>query len=104
MIRAHFEFKGQNHVSFTVEGHAKSGEWGHDLVCAGVSSVVIGGLSALKFEKRFAIAIGEGQVSLASKQAIDDHDRVVIATILRQLETIAAEHPENLSVKKTIAR
>ena len=39
MIQAKFKCKDGSFVSMTVLGHALSGEYGHDLVCAAVSTL-----------------------------------------------------------------
>jgi len=98
MIKAKFEFLGQEHAKIVIKGHAKSGQAGHDLVCAGVSSIVNGGQSALLHEKRFTIVNDEGYASIVSKEPLDPHDYVVLHTILRQLETIANKYPKNIQV------
>ena len=42
MITAEFCYEDENVVSYEISGHAFSAEPGHDLVCAGVSSIVFG--------------------------------------------------------------
>ena len=45
MIRVKVTYQKEIVTSLTVSGHANSGEYGKDLVCAGVSAVVVGGLN-----------------------------------------------------------
>lgn len=42
MVTVEIERSNRRIVSFTLSGHADSGPYGHDLVCAGVSAVAIG--------------------------------------------------------------
>ena len=47
MIRVIYEVKDEMYTSLQVSGHAESGEYGKDLVCASVSSIVFGFMNAL---------------------------------------------------------
>ena len=47
-------------TSLTVKGHANSAPHGEDLVCAAVSSILVGGCNALKEPNCFAIKLNEG--------------------------------------------
>lgn len=41
--------RGRNRImSFTMSGHAESGPYGHDLVCAGISAVSFGTVNAIE--------------------------------------------------------
>lgn len=42
MIHAHFDRTDEQYKTFTLSGHADSGPYGHDLVCAAVSALTIG--------------------------------------------------------------
>lgn len=42
MIYAKFERTDKQYIKFTLSGHAESGPYGHDLVCAAVSALTIG--------------------------------------------------------------
>ena len=42
MIYATFERTDKKYNKFTLSGHAESGPYGHDLVCAAVSALTIG--------------------------------------------------------------
>ncbi|HET7578269.1 MAG TPA: ribosomal-processing cysteine protease Prp [Bacillales bacterium] len=48
MVVAEIERKQGRIVSFTIRGHAHSGPYGHDLVCAGLSAVSIGTENAVE--------------------------------------------------------
>lgn len=41
MIRCIFKKTNENWISFTITGHAGFGEYGEDIVCAGVSALAI---------------------------------------------------------------
>ena len=73
----------------TIKGHANSGEFGKDLVCAAVSAIAIGSLNALDGEgENFDIEIDEGYVHIVAKGPISEHDTTVLETMIIQLKTI----------------
>ena len=50
MISVNVTFIGKDVKSLTVSGHANYDKYGKDIVCAGVSAVVTGGINALESE------------------------------------------------------
>lgn len=49
MIKATFKCKPDNHITqFEITGHADSGPYGQDIVCAAVSAVTIGTINSLQ--------------------------------------------------------
>ncbi|HET7522409.1 MAG TPA: ribosomal-processing cysteine protease Prp [Bacillales bacterium] len=48
MVTVEIERQNNQIVSFMLSGHANSGPYGHDLVCAGVSAVSIGTENAVE--------------------------------------------------------
>lgn len=47
MIKVEFTLMDGNIQSFIMSGHAESGPYGHDLVCAAVSAVTFGAVNAI---------------------------------------------------------
>jgi len=47
MIKVIYEVKDDLYTSLTVSGHANSDEYGKDLICASVSSIMFGFMNAL---------------------------------------------------------
>lgn len=82
-----------------VKGHANSAEFGHDLVCAAVSAVVIGGLNNLKQPKDFELKVDEGHVIAKAINDVSAHDAIVIETIICGLKTIQIEQPDYVTIK-----
>ena len=60
MIKILIKYEGNEFDSLEVKGHANSAPHGQDLVCAGVSAILIGGLNNLDNVKSFDIKIEEG--------------------------------------------
>lgn len=98
MIHARFVFKKSSLSSLEVAGHANSAPKGEDLVCAGVSAIVLGGLNALDDEHE--IKIEEGHVLLRAIKAPSKHDAVVLETIYRQLKSLAESHPQYVRLER----
>lgn len=79
----------------SISGHAMSGPYGHDLVCAGVSAVSIGALNALDgmFSDDCRLEMDNNQIIievLQDSQALQQCLRMLYG----QLETIALQHPQ----------
>lgn len=73
-----------------ISGHANSNEYGKDLVCAGVSSVVTGVCNTLAhhdFLDIGTIDFKEGYVSIASKHMTSEH-QLILETLITTLENI----------------
>ena len=99
MINVRVCEKNDSIVLIEIKGHAEFAEYGKDIVCAGVSSI-IGGLNALDHPERFDIKINNGYVFLEKMQTISKHDRVVIETMVTQLETIKDSYKDYISIRK----
>jgi hypothetical protein len=86
--------------SLRVKGHADFAPHGQDLVCAGVSAIVIGGINSLKYPESFDIFQESGLVviKLKPKENITNYDAVVINTMLIQLETIEQSYGKYITV------
>ena len=89
--------KGNLPVGFKVLGHAGSGPYGHDLVCAAVSSIITGGFNAFRDEDIVKCSLDEGKAEIEIYQ--NDKSVVILSTLIRQLETIAEAYPKNLKIK-----
>ncbi len=98
MIRVLYERNGAA-LHLSISGHAKSAEAGKDLVCAAVSAIATGGLNALQHPDLFAIVLKEGHADIKTAE-IAAHDEIVILTMLKQLETVAAAHPQYIQITK----
>lgn len=84
--------------SISIKGHGNM-EWGKDIVCAAVSSCFIGALNALKNEKSFEFKVEEGDGSVKAISELDMHDKIVLETLVIQLNTIANSFPDIVKIK-----
>lgn len=91
-------------VGLSAQGHAGSGPYGHDLVCAGVSSVITGGFNAIEDKQEFDMTLFEGYAKVKpwfNNARISKHDLIVLDTIVTQLMTIQEAHPKSIAISKT---
>jgi len=85
-------------VSLTVKGHANSAPKGEDLVCAAVSSVLVGGCNALTSPNCFAIKLDSGDASIVEKSIANKHDYEVLETMMIQFKTIEESNAKFLQI------
>ena len=99
MIKINVGYHGTSIRYLKVEGHANYDEYGKDIVCAGVSSIVTGALNNLDV-KNFKIQMNDGLVEIEVKGELTTHDEVVLETILVQLQTMAESYPKFIKIIK----
>ena len=102
MIRILVNYSNGKFESMEIKGHANSGDYGKDVVCAGVSSVFIGGLNNLEEPESFDIRIEEGDssIQLRKGKTLKAHDEIVLETIIVSLKTIAESYPKNVIISE----
>ena len=96
MIKVVYEAQAET-IRLVITGHANSAPHGEDLVCAAASAIATGGLNALSHPTSYQIVSKEGLIELNAPHP-DDHDRIVIAMMVRQLETLAEAHPRYIRI------
>lgn len=99
MIKVEIRYVNDKFAYLEVKGHANDGEYGKDLVCAGVSSIVVGALNNID-AKNYDITIKEGHVKVQTINEITTHDEIVFETLLTQLETMEESYPLNIKIIK----
>ncbi len=99
MIKIVFAYRDSDIVSLEVKGHANSAPHGKDLVCAGVSAVMLG-LNALTDDDNYDLKQNEGHVLITAKNTVTEHDRIVFSTIEKQLESLASSYPDNVRLER----
>ena len=85
-------------TNLTVKGHANSAPHGEDLVCAAVSSILVGGCNALKEPNCFAIKLNEGDASVVEISHANEHDYEVLEVMLVQFKSVEETSPKFLKV------
>lgn len=84
-----------------IDGHALSGPYGNDLVCAAVSAISTGTLNALANEKNVRLVQSEGHAEIALKTSTNQRVAIVLDTMLIQLQTVQQSHPKNVKIIST---
>lgn len=85
--------------SLVCYGHANSGQYGQDIVCASVSAVITGGFNTISNPDGFEMILDEGYALLKAKEEVSNHDEVVIETIITSLKTISQAYPKYVKIK-----
>ncbi len=100
MIKVNYHKEDGYVKNLTILGHADFSKNNDlDLVCACVSSIVIGGLNAIKDEKNYIMSVNSGDVRVEAKET-NDHDNDVIETIIMQIKTLETKYSKNINVKE----
>lgn len=99
MIKVLIKYSENKFDSLIVKGHANNNEYGRDIVCAGVSAVITGGLNNLNNPHDFRIVLEEGYAEVVKIKDISEHDEIVIQTIVCGLKTIEESYKQFISIK-----
>ena len=98
MIKITASRKNGKIVNLTVKGHANSAPHGEDLVCAAVSSILVGGCNALSQPNCFAIKLDSGDASVTELNHANEHDYEVLEVMLVQFKSVEETSPKFLKV------
>ena len=85
----------------TVSGHAGNAEYGKDIVCASVSSIIYTTINAIaSFDKSYIDVTDDGKVMVIKIKKEDEIVLKLIANMFEMLKSVANDYPKNLSVKE----
>ena len=85
----------------TVKGHAKFNEYGKDIVCASVSSIIyttINGIASIN--KNYLTVQDDGNIMIIKIKEKDEIVLKLINNMLEMLKSVAKDYPKNLIVKE----
>lgn len=100
MISVNVKFMGNDVLSLTVSGHANYDKYGKDIVCAGVSAIVTGGINALESEvENVEIINKENELGV---KVINSNEKIqiILNTMLIQLQTIEISYKKYIKINK----
>ncbi|MFC4388361.1 ribosomal-processing cysteine protease Prp [Gracilibacillus marinus] len=90
--------------SFTITGHAGSGPYGHDLVCAAVSAVSFGAVNAVLELCEIDVAIDQAgddggylKVTIPN-ESMDDKASLLLEGMVVSLQTIERDYGQFISI------
>ena len=100
MISVNVTFMGKEVKSLTVSGHANYDKYGKDIVCAGVSAVVTGGINALENQVENIEIINEENKLGVKVINSNEYIQIILKTIIIQLETIENSYKKYIKITK----
>lgn len=102
MVKVSVEFNHDKIQSVKIKGHAGSGEYGNDLVCAGVSSIGVGILNALDeiCQDTYEADVSSGYISIAVNDLSCEKTQLIIRTLYIQLLTMEVSYQEFIKITK----
>jgi len=108
MIKSVIERDEQGNIaSFTLSGHADSGDYGHDIVCAAVSAVAIGAVNGVEALAGFeptveADEVNGGHLSLKIDQEITGEQahiaQIILENMVLSLQSIQEQYGDYLTL------
>jgi len=100
MIRVVYQLTADRVTYLQVEGHAGHGPYGHDLVCSAVSALTVGGLNNLHQPNNYLLTVRDGYLEVNQQQPGDDHDAIVLETILTGLRSVEQTYPAHIKIER----
>lgn len=102
MIKVKLAYHDAALTYIKVSGHANSDEYGKDLVCAGVSTIIVGVYNTL--EKLGMLDIGTFKVEEGLAEftihKITRESQLILETLVTTLETIEYSYGDFIQIKK----
>lgn len=93
-------FKTNSYIKFfSVNGHANSDEYGSDLVCAGVSSIVFGLVNTLD-KNMVNIQINKNEVKIIVNKK-DKKTQIILEALYISLKTMEKKNKKYLRIGET---
>lgn len=102
MIKIRINKTNNKYSSLEVSGHSNYDEKGKDIVCAGVSAIVTGGLNAMTYENKNKIScvIKDGYVNVDVLDINDDKLQLIMDVIVIQLRTIEENYKKYIKINE----
>ena len=102
MIKIQINKTNDKYSSLLVSGHSNYDEHGKDIVCAGVSAIVTGGLNALIIEnkKKISYRVNDGYVNVDVLDIDDDKLQIIMDVIVVQLKTIEESYKKYVKISE----
>lgn len=94
MIKVTFKYVNSSFKYLEIVGHSSD-----NLVCAGVSSIFVGGMNCLN-NKDYEISIVEGNSYCKAINKISQKDEIILETIYIQLKTISETYKKEVKIIK----
>ncbi|MUV39506.1 uncharacterized protein JNUCC1_03384 [Lentibacillus sp. JNUCC-1] len=108
MIRLKVWRKQKHITSFELSGHAESGPYGYDLVCAGVSAVSFGAVNAVIALCGIDLEISQQQdggylhvaIPDITERKVGDEVQLLLEGMLVSMETIERDYSQFITIEQ----
>ncbi len=84
-----------------ISGHANHNEYGKDIVCASVSSIIYTSLNAIKCLKDNTLEVKDNEVMEITYLEEDEITSKLISNMMDLLKDLENDYPKNISVKES---
>lgn len=85
----------------TISGHANSADYGKDIVCASVSSIVYTTVNALKRYSSSSVNFEDNQKMTITVLKDDEITKLLIDNMFDLLHSLEEDYPKNICVKES---
>ncbi len=101
MIRIDIKKKKDNFITITLKGHAMYDDYGKDIVCAGVSSILITSVNGiLKFDKN-ALNVNQKKDEVELKILKNDLiTKNLLNNMIELFYELKENYPENITIRE----
>ena len=100
MIKASYEANDDRYLSLEVGGHAEFSEFGKDLICASVSSIMFGFMNALdELHENVEIRQSTNKIAIINKSE-SDVVQDYFELVMMQLKTIEESYGDFIKVER----
>lgn len=102
MIKVKIFKKGTDIEKIKITGHAKYADYGKDIVCSGVSSIVITTITAImSFDEKYIsyTSIKDDFTEIRIEQQ-NEIVKTLISNMIRLLNEIKEDYPKNIEIKE----
>lgn len=85
----------------TISGHANSGEYGKDIVCASTSSIIYTTINAIESIRKDSIKVIDNGSMIIEILTEDEIVSKLIINMLNLLKDLSSDYPKNIIVKES---
>ncbi len=103
MIQVVISTFNQEVKKISVSGHALSGNYGEDLICAGVSAIMFGALNSFEELTNEAVnlTVFDNEIVIEVIN-LNPEVELLIKSLMIQLKTIQNSYPENINISQEV--
>lgn len=100
MVKVSVIKNGNKYTSITVKGHAMYSDFGKDIVCSAISSIVTTSINGILLLNKDSLSylVAEGIVSIKNISE-EQNTQLLIENMLNMLKQLEKSYPKNIQVK-----